>query len=844
MGKSLKMNNKGSTLIIVLVVVAFVAILGTVSITAAMLNFKMKEIDRDAKKTFYTAEEAVDQLYAGLGRTSMECMENCYNKEMQEITRLNTDQVTIQGEARSYRNKNEDYNRELRINYMKELLGRLFPAYTWNGTNDTILDSKVGKQLETGGAGATEPQTKEEEETKDSICAILNSYLQETDRSRIRVDAVGQMSVTEEENMNHLKNYEITLKDCTINYQNKEGYLANVTVDCKLGLPDITIDFVDNADNNLTTFAAFSMIGCSGVMVGDSHTLNVNDTKLYAGGGSSNGGLEVGNSSVLNAQSSTLVSSSTIRVGTAAEGTVATRSAFNLSKDSRLWCTDLELGDNSSNCTMNINGSAFVKDDLTVNGTNNSAVLSGNYIGWSYEGKDTLSTGHTNSSAMIVNGKGSKLDLTNVTSLILGGRSYIDMDHADSYMTGESVSLRADQEIYLVPDRFLKNADSDQTDSYYRNPIADTYGKNVTVTIPDNYFAKKWLDTNEYTTTTVDGLTYYYLNLKKEYTDDFIHAILGYKPEDNDQDMAACQNLLKTNLLQLQQELWITSDSDASIYTNGALIRAKITNGTEAELSDAKDSTADQNFSQDQTVVEGLASNIAGKDSFQITAMDLGYRYMLASRVLYEPSFYHDGAVLSGDSGVTKHNRSIFSQYPITINVNGSEVDITKTTENVFTNFVNVDWLKKSTKDGKKVYSSSGVGNTFSTCLTSKTADGTLYVDGTDQPGHVNIADGLIVTDGDVVVKQDFNGTILAGGTITIDNSVTVTNHYSNLTEMLSKLSDTDKKEVQKFFTAWNSSTEVVDDKTGEPLSIEGMTYKDIVTFDHWRKSGAENETE
>ena len=43
-----KKNNSGATLIAVLIVIAFIAVLGSISISAAMINLKMKLVDRKA----------------------------------------------------------------------------------------------------------------------------------------------------------------------------------------------------------------------------------------------------------------------------------------------------------------------------------------------------------------------------------------------------------------------------------------------------------------------------------------------------------------------------------------------------------------------------------------------------------------------------------------------------------------------------------------------------------------------------------------------------------------------------------------------------------------------------
>ena len=63
-----KRNNSGSTIVIVLIMTSFVLILSTLITTTTMVNLKMKMIASQSKKTFYTSEEAVDEIYAALGK--------------------------------------------------------------------------------------------------------------------------------------------------------------------------------------------------------------------------------------------------------------------------------------------------------------------------------------------------------------------------------------------------------------------------------------------------------------------------------------------------------------------------------------------------------------------------------------------------------------------------------------------------------------------------------------------------------------------------------------------------------------------------------------------------------
>jgi len=89
---------------------------------------------------------------------------------------------------------------------------------------------------------------------------------------------------------------------------------------------------------------------------------------------------------------------------------------------------------------------------------------------------------------------------------------------------------------------------------------------------------------------------------------------------------------------------------------------------------------------------------------------------------------------------------------------------------------------------------------------------------------------GIIVTTGDVIVKKNFTGTIIARGTIYIEGNVTVKSDRDLVNELLSR--DSVLQDIL------NTSGSTV----GAEVSVADMTYKDFVDFINWRKT--ENVTE
>lgn len=81
-----KKNNAGSTIIIVLLMTSFVLILATLITTTTMINLRMKLAASQATKSFYTSEEAVDEIQAALGKISVNCLTELMRSSLPEYS--------------------------------------------------------------------------------------------------------------------------------------------------------------------------------------------------------------------------------------------------------------------------------------------------------------------------------------------------------------------------------------------------------------------------------------------------------------------------------------------------------------------------------------------------------------------------------------------------------------------------------------------------------------------------------------------------------------------------------------------------------------------------------------
>ncbi len=73
-----KLNNKGSALVVVIVVIAFIAILATLILYLSVMNFQMKGNDYRTKVSFYGAEVPLEELRVQLAVDMSEACEVAY----------------------------------------------------------------------------------------------------------------------------------------------------------------------------------------------------------------------------------------------------------------------------------------------------------------------------------------------------------------------------------------------------------------------------------------------------------------------------------------------------------------------------------------------------------------------------------------------------------------------------------------------------------------------------------------------------------------------------------------------------------------------------------------------
>lgn len=430
-----KMNNKGSTLLTVIIIMVLVGILGSMMLSVTMTNLQMKMVERKAKENFYTCEIAMDEIRTGLQELTAEKIREVYETD-------------ILKNISDYLNMAED---DLNLNIKNKVFLLLIKHIGDTGTlNDTQLLS--GSSVE------------------EKNLNIFNDYLTvfSAGSKIVRSLSIGNLNISAGDSM--------TVTDIDVRLT-KEDFESRITTDIVINLPDFTFD--EGLQNIVyrmeQPYKDYALVA-DGKIISD-HTLgdgatgeNIINGSIYAGDGGITIGSQLTQYHEVTIHGGNIVTRGNITVKDT--GRLTVRGSTRIDPDTGLpvdvpaviWADNLitettEMPDPSFTIptVMDIEGICLIKDDLTLEGNYSDVRLSGGYVGYT-------GTHSSLGSSIIVNGAGSTLKLFELDSLILAGRAHVSVtDEAGvsgkvtDILTGESVAIKSNQQAYLIPGKFIKD---------------------------------------------------------------------------------------------------------------------------------------------------------------------------------------------------------------------------------------------------------------------------------------------------------------------------------------------------------------------------------------------------
>lgn len=429
-----KRDDRGSAIVIVIIAMAMIGILATTLLWMAYMNYMIKVADIRNKNSFYTAEEVVEQIMSGLRRESAGAVGVAYRDVLANWDNLESEA------ARS---------NLFMMTYMDTLIDKLKDSsYGAIRYDRSILEAYVDIADFSGGTSGV-----------DVAAWNHGNALSEA-------EGAPEMEV--------VNNNSIILKNIYVSCTDADDRLSIVKTDIRLDVPKLVFENTGSIDG----LYQYALIGNQGVELQGPGISQV-EGSIYAGADKNGiGGLTLGlkteaDGSISKTYNTSLVLEDALRViskgDITVEGPSSTLTVRDVAgQDNRVYAKNINL--NSG--TASLDSKVYVANDLTLNGVGSRVALTKEYYGYGNSAFNGLpgepAANPVDSSAIIINGRDSTVDMSAVTRLLLAGRSYISphlgntAGHMGSdtvaltspslpVMMGESIAVKGGQVAYLVP---------------------------------------------------------------------------------------------------------------------------------------------------------------------------------------------------------------------------------------------------------------------------------------------------------------------------------------------------------------------------------------------------------
>lgn len=470
-------TNQGNTFIIVIATLSFLAVLATSLLVAVAVCYRMKAYDINSRDNFYYLEQAMDELYAGVGSIAMGHLNEAYNDVTDVIVVYDTDKKTYVTMS------NDDANAMLDHLFMDKLKADSgLQSTSIAGTLEGFLSNPVSAN-------------------PDGISVSTGNVY--TTNDSLTIEKVVLKRTAEYSTVN-------TYKDDS-KLADKATYVQSITTDLVINAPHFNIDFSSISNDPLFDFALISDMGVQIEGIGTKTFINGNvyaandyynkdynyDTATnitpYSDGGDNaaydnNDGLKPASmysglyidKAQVSIVADRLIVPGSIAAMNCADVSIVGSGKDDKSKYSQIWTDNIVLGGyarkiGTSNtyrgADLEMVANAYVSDDMELNASGSKYILDGNYYGYNnattdkrsftkaylskvlstskypissktdvnfdisdgnykYKGTTILNLpgqSHYNSSSVVVNGQNSVLDFTDTDSVYIAGQAYVEM---------------------------------------------------------------------------------------------------------------------------------------------------------------------------------------------------------------------------------------------------------------------------------------------------------------------------------------------------------------------------------------------------------------------------------
>lgn len=411
----LRGDNRGATIVLVIIAMAMIGILATSVLWMSYMNYQIKINDVKNKDSFYSAETVVEQIMAGVQNEASKAAGEAYDEVMKNWG-------TKEDESNRYTTFVTAYIDALYARYEEPGKSGRYDRAVLEGYVDSWLFADVdAAEWNRGDAAAKAERLPEIELVNDSSIFLRNIYVRYEDKENDRVSIV--------------------------------------STDIRIDVPKLVFSQAGTIDN----LYKYVLVANEGLET-ENHvgTVNIKGSIFAGTDAAGNGGIQVNQAGKLMIENAEEVICAGDICLNGPEAALSVRSTGEVWDKAHVYARDLKL----ESAVLSLDGKAYVTNDLTLGGNGSRATLAGEYYGYgtsvNHEGSAEQEIDPAASSAVIVNGRDSKIDMRDITKLLLAGRAYIGQqtgegtktesaEKSQAVLMGESIAVKGGQIAYLVP---------------------------------------------------------------------------------------------------------------------------------------------------------------------------------------------------------------------------------------------------------------------------------------------------------------------------------------------------------------------------------------------------------
>ena len=421
-----KKRNSGSSIVIVIIAMAMIGILATTLLWMSYINYKIKVNDIRNKNSFYSAETVMEQIVAGLQKETSDAVAVAYQEVLSNWEELGSESNRYSSFASMYLDTLVKHLRDSEKGdgyYSRDILEGYVDTTIWGNVNKTAW----------------------------------NNGTDETDASKAKAPV-----------MELVNGNSLILRNVFVSYMDGDR-LSIVSTDLCLDVPEI----VFTQSGSIDDLYDYLLIGNQGISLTQGSGQVTGDGSIYAGtDDKGKGGIIINPASSLAINNGRyVISKGEIDVVGPGAGFIV-RDAKETGSSVYAKSLDLQSG------TISLDSKTYIANDLTLSGNGSRATLTKEYYGYGTSmatGLEGDPTDQENSSAIIINGQNSTVDMSGVNTLMLAGRAYIgtnttkeELDqnaaaavedagkkNEKAVLMGESITVKGGQIAYLVPTECL-----------------------------------------------------------------------------------------------------------------------------------------------------------------------------------------------------------------------------------------------------------------------------------------------------------------------------------------------------------------------------------------------------